>query len=414
VYWTAAAVKNPRWKELLSYFSGAMAFFGWIFACGGGAVLAAQLITAVGVLVNEVYSPSKWQIYLLVIAAFLVAVLFNTILIQTLPAITSFMIVFLNVAAICIFITLLAKKHPKASAETAFLDVLNETGWDPDGVVFFLCIMPGILTICLFDTAAHMADELLQPERQVPIVMLANAGLAVFSALIMVIALILCITHPKNLTAPLAGHPILQICWDAWPNRGYIIVICLIYWATSLNALTSMLTGCSRLIWSFTKLGCLPCKMWFSKVHPTLQVPTNAVYFSAVLAILFSHLVFGPTTVLNGLFGSATLCFSISYALPIGLTLASRERLPVQRYCNLGMFGTAVNILALLWIVISMTFASFPTYLPVTSETMNWAPCFFGIVLALSLGNWVLVRTTYKPPRGILVGGLDRPDFGCG
>ncbi|KAL3493983.1 hypothetical protein BJX62DRAFT_234841 [Aspergillus germanicus] len=203
----------------------------------------------------------------------------------------------------------------------------------------------------------------------------------------MVIALIFCTTHPENLTAPLVGHPILQICWDAWPNKGYVITICLIYWATSLNALTSMLAGCSRLIWSFTKLGCLPCKGWFSYVHPTLQVSTNAVYFSAVLTILFSLLVFGPITVLNGLFGSATPCFSISYALPIGMTLENRVRLPAQRYCNLSVFGTAVNALALVWIVISMTFASFPTYLPVTSDTMNWAPCFFGVVLALSLGN---------------------------
>jgi amino acid transporter len=410
VYWTAAAVRNPRWKGFLSYFSGAMAFFGWIFACCGGAVLAAQFITALGVLVEDTYSPSKWQIYLLVIAAFLVAILFNTILIQALPAITSFMIVFLNVAAIFIFITLLAKTNPKASAKTAFLDVRNETGWDSDGVVFFLCIMPGILTICLFDTAAHMAEELPQPERQVPIVMLANAGLAVFPALIMVIALIFCTTHPENLTAPLAGHPILQICWDAWPNKGYIIAICLIYWATSLNALTSMLAGCSRLIWSFTKLGCLPCKTWFSHVHPTLHVPTNAVYFSAVLAILISLLVFGPTTVLNGLLGSATLCFSVSYALPIGMTLVNRDRLPAQRYCNIGVLGTAVNTLVLFWIAIAVTFASFPTYLPVTSDTMNWALCFFGIVLALSLGNRVLVRNTYQPPRRILVRGLDRPD----
>ncbi|KAL3493982.1 amino acid permease-domain-containing protein [Aspergillus germanicus] len=159
VYWTAAAVKTPRWKGFLSYFSGAMTFFGWIFACGGGAVLA----TALGVLVNEAYSPSKWQIYLLVIAAFLLAVLFNIILIRALPAITSFMIVFLNVAAIFIFISLLARANPKASAKTAFLDILNETGWDSDGVVFFLCIMPGILTICLIDTAAHMAEELPQP-----------------------------------------------------------------------------------------------------------------------------------------------------------------------------------------------------------------------------------------------------------
>ncbi|KAL4971422.1 amino acid/polyamine transporter I [Aspergillus desertorum] len=408
VYWTAA-VSSPKWARFLSYFSGALTSFGWIFACGGAAVLTSEFLTALGVLVNETYRATTWQHYLIVIGVLLFAVLFNTVLIRTLPAITTFMVVFLNAAALFIFLTLMIKTNPKASARTAFVDVINETGWESDGVVFFLATLPGLLTISLFDTAAHMAGELPQPERQVPIVMLVNAGLSAISALVMVIGLIFCTTHPENLVEPLAGLPILQICWDAWQNKGYVIVVCLIYWVMTLNGLATMLTGCSRLIWSFTELGSVPFRDWLSYVHPGLQVPTNAVYFSSVLAALFSLLVFGPATVLNGLFGSAVLCFSVSYALPIGLTMVNRAKLPAHRYFNLGGLGLPVNAVALGWICIILVFSSFPIYMPVTSETMNWAPCFFGIVAVLSLANWVFVRKTYRPPKGMLLENADSP-----
>ncbi|KAL3452681.1 amino acid permease-domain-containing protein [Aspergillus insuetus] len=384
VYWTAAVANSPRWKGFLSYLNGAMEFFGWIFACGGGAVPTAQFITSLGVLVNETHRASTWKIYLLVIAASLCAVLFNIILIQSLPALPTFMIVFLNAAALFIFISLLANTHPKASAKSSFLDVLSETGWDSDRVVFFLCIMPGILTICLFDTAAHMAEELPHPERQVPIVMLANADLAVFSALIMVIALIFCTTPPENLTAPLAGHPILQICWDAWPNKGFviticiIITICLIYWATSLNALTSMLTGCSphqrSVFLHGPRHSILAPRLWPDYSAKPLVWERDALLFDTI---------------------RSSNC----------LTLASQERLPAQRYCKLGVFGMIVNTLALLWIFIAMTFASFPIYLHVTLDTMNWAPFFLGIVLALSLGNWVLARDSISRREGFWLAG---------
>lgn len=182
----------------------------WVdLCCGGAAVLTSESLTALGVLVNETYIATIWQHYLIVIGVLLFAVLFNTVLIRALPAITTFMVVFLNAAALFIFLTLVIKTNPKASARTAFVDVINETGWESEGVVFFLATLPGLLTISLFDTAAHMAGELPQPERQVPIVMLVNAGLSAISALVMVIGLIFCTTHPENLVEPckFALHP---------------------------------------------------------------------------------------------------------------------------------------------------------------------------------------------------------------
>jgi amino acid transporter len=304
------------------------------------------------------------------------------------------MVVFLNIAALFICITLLAVVHPKASAKTAFIDVVNATGWSSDGLVFFLGLLPGMMTVCLFDTAAHMAEELPQPERQVPIVMLANAILSATGSLIMVTSLIFCTTHPENLLQPLAGMPILQICWDALPSKAFVIVVCLIYWVMSLNGLISIITGC--------KVGGLPLENLLSAVNGRFQTPFNAVLASCMACAAFSLLCFAPLTVLNGLFGASVVCFTTSYAMPTCLLLANRRNLPSNRYFNLRAAGPVVNVVAICWMIISALFVCFPQYMPVTMDIMNWAPVIFGLVLSISLANWFRAKATYRCPQGLL------------
>jgi amino acid transporter len=337
-----------------------MTTFGWVFASAGTAVFAADFFAAFGQLVSDTYKPTPWQIFLLTVAALTVAFILNTLLIKTVPHLPFFMVVFLNIVALFIYITLLAVVHPKASSKTAFIDVVNTTGWSSDGLVFFLGLLPGMMTVCLFDTAAHMAEELPHPELQVPIVMLANAVLSCTGGLIMVICLILCTTHPENLVRPLAGMPIFQICWDAWSSKAFVIVVCLIYWAMTLNASISIITGCSRVIWSFAKVGGLPFKDLLSEVNGRFQTPLNAVLASCMACAVFSLLCFAPLSVLNGLFGASVVCFTTSYAMPICLVLANRRNLPPNRYLNIGATGPVVNFVAICWMAIGALFVCFP------------------------------------------------------
>jgi amino acid transporter len=378
-----------------------MTTFGWIFASAGTAVFAAEFFASFGQLVSDTYEPSSWQIFLIVIAVLIVAFILNTLLISMVPNLTAFMVVFLNIAAIFICITLLATVKPKASAKTAFIDVVNETGWSSDGLVFFLGLLPGMMTVCLFDTAAHMAGELPQPQRQVPIVMLSNAILSAIGSLIMVLSLIFCTTHPENLLQPFAGMPILQICWDALPSKAFVIVVCLVYMTMTLNGLVSIITGCSRVVWSFAKMGGLPFENLLSAVNDRFQTPFNAVLASCGACALFSTLCFAPLTVLNGLFGASVVCFTTSYTMPTCLRLSNSQHLPSNRYFNLGTAGPVINIIAISWMIISALFVCFPQYVPVTLDTMNWAPVIFGIVLSIVFANWLRVRDNFRCPHGL-------------
>jgi amino acid transporter len=117
----------------------------------------------------------------------------------------------------------------------------------------------------------------------------------------------------------------------------------------------------------------------------------------------FSLLCFAPLTVLNGLFGASVVCFTTSYAMPTCLLLANRRNLPSNRYFNLRAAGPVVNVVAICWMIISALFVCFPQYMPVTMDTMNWAPVIFGLVLSISLANWFRAKATYRCPQGLLL-----------
>lgn len=364
-------------------------------------------MVAMGVVITPDYVPQEYQVFLVAFANIVLAWAFNLIGIKWLPHLTKFMVFFLNGSAFLIFVVLLAKANPKQSAYDALIKVINETGWSSDSYVFLLGFLPGMLTVCLPDASAHMAEEVPRPERTVPLVMFATSVLNAVSGFIMCITLAFCTVAPDNLAAPLGGMPIFQIAKDAWNNFGWIITMGVIMVIVPLNGTISIMTGGSRLLWSFSKHNGIAGAQWVGHTNGNLQVPVNAVLATGSLATLLSLLLFGPSTVLNAIFGCSKLTNGISYFIPIFfMAMKSRKELPEGRYFNLGKYGPFINILGLCWLALSLTGVSLPTYYPVTTTNMNWSTTVFAGLFLLALGNWCVVRGVYKVPRPLHVESL--------
>lgn len=62
---------------------------------------------------------------------------------------------------------------------------------------------------------------------------------------------------------------------------------------------------------------------------------------------------------------------NLTYTVPQGiLATAGRHRLPPRPF-NLGIFGYAVNIFSVLWLIVSGVFFCFPSTNPTTTGSMN-------------------------------------------
>ncbi|EUC27740.1 hypothetical protein COCCADRAFT_110894 [Bipolaris zeicola 26-R-13] len=401
-YWTSV-LAPPKYKKFLAYFNGIMTIWAWIFGLTGGYLLSSQFVVAGASILSPSYTIQHWHLYLLAICMALVSVILNTALIKIYPLLNKFALFWINGRLIYMLVVLLVKTQPKASGSSVFVDVVNRTGWSSNGLVFLMGLFPGQAALALPDAVTHMSEEVPNPQRRIPQVMFGSFLLSSIGGIITIVVVMFCIINHDNLLQPLGGQPILQICWDAWNNEAWVITVDIIFIATFMQASISTVTSISRIVWSFAKSGGLPFVAWVTHVNPKMQLPVNAILLRAGIGITLDTLQFAPSYVLNALYGSGVICVLFSYGIPLTLLLArGRQSLPRNRYFSLGKLGPLVNIMTLVWLLLSAIVFCIPLSYPVTDDAMNWAPVVGAATIVISLINWLVVRNTYELPKAFL------------
>ncbi|KAL2421941.1 Choline transport protein [Exophiala dermatitidis] len=389
IYWTAM-LAPPKYSRFLSYLVGWYAAGAWFFWFCGTNLLVSYLFFATGMIHDPNLDVQTWQIYLGYLACAVIALLWNWPLIGTLPYILKVMVAIINAAALYLFVSLLVRSHPKQSAHTVFIDIVNETGWASDGLVFCLGLLPGVTAVNGFDAPSHMSEEMPNPSKQVPQVMIGASLLSGSLGVPMIIVYMFCVTKPENLLAPIGGQPIVQLFVDSY--RSYpLAVIASLYCALSLTVTAICdLTTFSRLWWAMARQRGVPLPKPISRVHQGWKLPVNAIIFGFIASCLIGLIQLGSTVALNALFAAAILFILTSYATPIALMLYRRKELPSERYCNLKGYGPVLNIISLTWIAFIFIWLCFPNYLPVTPQNMNYAILVFGATTILCSANWYI------------------------
>lgn len=79
---------------------------------------------------DQSYEPKLWHQYMGYLGAAVVVVLLNVTFFSYYKNVMSFMVFYVNFVVLSTFITLLVRAHPKRSAYTVFVDIVNETGWN--------------------------------------------------------------------------------------------------------------------------------------------------------------------------------------------------------------------------------------------------------------------------------------------
>lgn len=136
IHWTYC-LASEKYKRSLSFLTGILSCAGWIFACFSSTYVASMFILALAQIYHQDYVPKSFHYYLVYLAVFLSGYLVNVFLVKLLPLITNISVAVINFGTFFIIITLLVKS-PKQSAEFVFKNIINETGWSSNGVVFFL------------------------------------------------------------------------------------------------------------------------------------------------------------------------------------------------------------------------------------------------------------------------------------
>lgn len=370
--------------------------------------MTAQILLAMVTVLHPTYSAVPWHYVLVSWAQALISVMWNMHLFKTWPTSLKSMAIITNVGILFVAISLLVRTSPKQSARTVFAEIVNNSGWPSTGVVFFLGLLPGTTAINGFDSASHMVEEMPDPTRQVPQVMVGNALLSGFLGLPMIFIFCFCISKPDDLLAPVGGVTIIQLFKDSLDSNALFILSSLLYVVVTVVAATAVTTTASRVWWSFSTHHGLPFHSWLSQISTTslYTVPANAIMSCSILSCLVILIQLGPSFVLAALFGTANICFFLSYAITLSCFLHKKwtSGLPPHYFDLKGQLGNVIGVTSIVWSLFASVWLMFPYYLPVTAQLMNWSVAVLGLVIVLFAVDWAIrARKTYFIPKPLAI-----------
>ncbi|XWX00452.1 hypothetical protein V2A60_008472 [Cordyceps javanica] len=355
------------------------------------ALLSSQLIE---------YEVTNWQQFLIYIGFTLVAFLLNAFLNSVLPRIYKGALFWSLGGFAIVSITALICASPNYnSGRFVFTEFINRTGW-PDGVAWLLGLLQGGLGLTAFDSVAHMIEEIPQPSKRGPKIMVGCIGIGIFTGSIFLIVLLFVAGDIDRVIESAAG-PLLQILINATKNTAGAICLLMFPLVCLAFATISVMTTSSRMIFAFARDGGLPGSKFLARVHPQLGLPLNALILTSVVVVIFGVINIASTNAFSAIISAAVVTLDLSYAMPIAVNcLQGRRALPDREWKLPTWLGWTCDIIALSYIGITTVLFVFPPERHVTGSNMNYCIVAFAIIVAISIFQWIVDgRKNYAGPR---------------
>ena len=283
----------------------------------------------------------------------------------------------LHVIGFLAILIVLGVLSPKNEADFVFTEFVNRSGWSSDGVSWLVGLLSTVYPMLGYDAAAHVSEEIPNASRNVPLVMVGSVTINGIMGLGYCIMLLFCTGPLGALLSTPTGFPFMQIYLNATRSPAGATVMSLILILIAIAAAAAGITSTSRTLWAFARDGGTPFPGYFSKVSKRLEIPVRAVVVVMVLQMLLGFIYLGNTTAFNAVLAMAIIGMYLSYLLPIVYMLI-HGRPKIQRsefgpfYLGRGL-GIALNVISIVWLVVCIIFSTFPNFMPVTPQNMNYS-----------------------------------------
>ena len=256
---------------------------------------------ALAVVAHPDFAPTAWQTYLVYVAWALLSLVINLPRIfQTVNYLLGAVIFTLNGTAIYLFVSLLVKASPKQDARTVFVQFVNESGWKSDGWVFFLALLPAMACLGGMDNVTHLTDEVANPEKQIPQVILGTFMMNFWTALPLILVYQFCNMDPASLLTAVGGQPMIQLLLNAYNSVPFTIATGIIIIYAFFVSSAASLVSWSRLYWSFSREAALPFSRTMSKLTSRDNLPVNALLWNTFLILAIGAISIGSYTAVSG------------------------------------------------------------------------------------------------------------------
>lgn len=278
-----------------------------------------------------------------------------------------------------------------------------------------------------------MAEETHNAQRSIPASLMFSIVLNGTLGFCMLIAFLFCLGNLEDAIHTPTGYPFMEILLQGTGSVAAAAVMSSIIVVMGISTTVGMLASSSRQFWAFSRDRGIPGSRLWSRVSKKSNIPMNAVFFTATVASLFTLIPLVSPLAFNDLTSMSTAGLYLSYMICCILLLYRRCTggilemadyqsrnssgiLSVQEgneqiintagaklvwgpFHLKGALGIAVNVFAILYMLIAVFFSFWPPSAHVTASTMNYSAVGTGGVMLLSVLYYVLrARKVYKGP----------------
>ncbi|KAJ5994550.1 amino acid permease [Penicillium sp. IBT 35674x] len=405
-YHWAAMLAPIKFQKFLSYITGWWAILGWQTALASSAFLTGTMIQGAATLGNTLYDSLPWQGTTIVWATLLCALVVNMAGGKLLPRIETVLLVvhILGFFGIMIPLAYLSDHKPK---EEVFLQFLNSGGFSTQGLSWFVG-----MTSCAFgfaggDAAVHMSEEVENASYVIPRALMLSVLVNGCLGFGMLIAVLFCVGDLEDALHSRTGYPFMEIFYEATNSLSGSLFMCSIILVIYCCSLMGLLAAASRQLWSFSRDKGVPGWHWWNQVSSSRGLPIYSIVLTAFISAILALINVGSSVALEDVVSMAVSGLYLSYLMVLVLLLWRRMKGDIYRHDDSeegiinapggklvwgtfhcpGIWGTAINAFAILYIVIVVFFSFWPAKVHPSVEDMNWS--------VLGIGGCSLVAVVY-------------------
>ncbi|KAM5346214.1 hypothetical protein ACJ41O_009219 [Fusarium nematophilum] len=395
-YYWASVLARPRYARVASYVTGWIAWAGSVFTCASIALGVGNLCLGCIKMAHPDIELRPWMTFVSYQVVNLFCFFFN-LASRALPGVTfcTLGISILSYVTIILAIPIASTRH--RSAEYVFTHFINNTGWPSDGIAYITGLINANWAFNGLDCAVHMAEEVVNPERVIPIAVMGTVVMGFCTAWTIAIAMLFSIHDFDAMAATPTGVPILELFQQALCNRAGSIALLSLIILTGCGCLIASHTWQARLCWSFARDKGLPASGFLARVHPKLQVPVNAHVASCAIVAALGCLYLASYTAFISMVTACVVLLYLSYSIPVVCLLIRGRRSIAHGPFWLGRLGLCCNFALLAWLLFTLVMYSFPPIYPATADNMNYVSVVYVVIFVIVAAWWFIrARVQHK------------------
>ncbi|KZL79450.1 amino acid permease [Colletotrichum incanum] len=365
-YHWVAVLCPPSSRSLAAFATGWISVGGLIVFCASAAFAAGLQTQSLIIINDDSYIPRRWQGLLFYWAVLLYSGAMN-IWGSKLLSHANMISGVIHVVGFVTILILLGVMAPKNTASFVFTK---------------------------YDAAPHMAEEIYNAPRNVPIAMVGSIVLNGLMGLTYCTVLLFSTGSLDSMLTTATGFLFMQTYLDVTKSRAGSTVLSLLIIVVATAASVGGITSASRTLWAFARDKAVPFDASFSHINERQQVPVMAIAFVTSAQMGLGFLYLGNTTAFNAVLSKAIIGIYLSYSMPIAfMLLVGRKRLTPKEYGPFrlaGVLGPLLNVISLIWMAVVILFSTFPSSQAVTAQNMNYSTIAMAGWLSFGLGYYFI------------------------